>query len=79
MIKPESSTKVVPFAEARSMATPMPFTVELWSLTEEAPERLIGRAASLFLARAVFQAAVTEHAGRRVVLRQGSRLIEESR
>ena len=79
MIKPEGEEKVVAIGAPRVSDAPLPFAVELWTPGAGEPERVIGRAASLFLARAVFAAAVTEHAGRRVVLRRGSRLIDESR
>lgn len=56
----------------------LPYTVELWNLRRTRPERVIGRAASAVLARAIFAAAQSEHLGRRIVLRRGTRVLDES-
>ncbi len=56
----------------------LPYAVELWNLTRTAPERIIARAASATLARAIFAAARTEHLGRKLVLRRGSQVLLES-
>ncbi|MDB5443020.1 MAG: hypothetical protein JWP73_1396 [Phenylobacterium sp.] len=77
MIKGEDDSKIVampaPAAGAR-----LPYTVELWNLPRSEPERIIGRAASAMLGRAIFAAAISEHLGRRIVLRRGSRVLAES-
>jgi hypothetical protein len=52
--------------------------VELWNLPRTAPERVIARAASAPLARAIFAAAETEHLGRKIVLRRGSQVLKET-
>lgn len=77
MIKGEDETRL------SSMTAPptgrsLPYTVELWNLPRTAPERVIGRAASAILARAIYTAALSEHLGRRIVLRRGSQVISES-
>jgi hypothetical protein len=56
----------------------LPYAVELWNLSRTAPERVIARAASLTLARAIFVAAAGEHPGRKVVLRRGAQALQES-
>lgn len=56
----------------------LPYAVELWNLTRTGPERIIGRASSPVLARAIFTAAQSEHLGRRIVLRRGSEILAQS-
>jgi hypothetical protein len=77
MIKGEDESKVVPMAAAPT-GQRLPYTVELWNLPRTAPERVIGRAASAILARAIFVAAQSEHLGRRILLRRGSQVLSES-
>lgn len=77
MIKGEDESKIVPITGAPT-GERLPYTVELWNLTRTEPERVIGRAASATLARAIFVAAQSEHLGRRIVLRRGSQLLSES-
>jgi len=78
MIKGQDDSKIVALGAAVGATSPLPYTVELWNLPRTAPERIIGRAASAILARAIFTAAQSEHLGRRIVLRRGSRLIGET-
>jgi hypothetical protein len=78
MIEGEDDGKIVALGAPVGATSPLPYTVELWNLPRTAPERIIGRAASAVLARAIFTAARTEHLGRRVLLRRGSRIIAES-
>jgi hypothetical protein len=56
----------------------LPFTVELWNLPRTEPERILGRAANLTIARAIFVTAQSEHLGRRIVLRRGLDMVQES-
>ena len=70
-----------PLSEARpSEAEDLPYRVELWRTddTEGAVERILGRAASAQLARAIFNAAAEEHPGRKITLRKGDRIVVES-
>jgi hypothetical protein len=78
MAKLEDEPNVVPLDPAPAVLGDLPYTVELWDLARRAPERVIGRAASMILARAIFTAAQSEHLGRRLVLRRGSRIMLES-
>jgi hypothetical protein len=55
----------------------LPFSVELWRSAEDV-ERVLGLASSAALARAIFRAAVVENPGRRITLRQGQDIIEDS-
>ena len=59
-------------------AQPLPYAVELWNLARTAPERIIARAASATLGRAIFAAASTEHLGRKLVLRRGGQVLQET-
>ena len=78
MIKGEDDSKIVALSASVGAASRLPYTVELWNLPRTAPERVIGRAASAILARAIFAAAQTEHLNRRIVLRRGSQLLAEA-
>jgi hypothetical protein len=78
MIKGEDKSKVVPIGTPAASSENLSYTIELWDLPRSGPERVIGRAASMVLARAIFAAAQTEHLGRRLVLRRGGKVVQES-
>lgn len=73
----QDKDKVVPLP-APGSAGDLPYAVELWDLPRRRPERVIGRAASVVLARAIFAAAEVEHIGRRIVLRRGTKVLAET-
>ena len=55
------------------------YRIELWRDGHgDRIERVLARAASVGLGRAIFKAALTEHPGRRITLRKGNRTIEDS-
>ena len=57
----------------------LPYRVELWHLDgTDKIERVLARAVSFSLARAIFNAAKTEHPERRVTLRKGSKIVADS-
>jgi hypothetical protein len=56
----------------------LPYSVELWDIEKRAVERLLARAASASLARAIFSAAQEEHPDRRLTLSRGERVIAQS-
>lgn len=57
----------------------LPYSIELWGLASgDVVERVLARAASAPLARAIFKAAQTEHPDRRITLRRGARIIADS-
>jgi hypothetical protein len=56
----------------------LPYAVELWNLPRTAPERVIARAASATVAQAIFAAARREHLGRRLVLRRGAQVLQQT-
>lgn len=72
-----SDATVSPISEARP-STELRYAIELWTLPRDQPERVIGRAASVVLARAIFAAAQSEHLGRKVVLRRGGKVLAET-
>jgi hypothetical protein len=78
MIKGEDDSKIVALGAPVGPTSRLPYTVELWNMPRTGRERVIGRAASAVLARAIFVAAQSEHLGRRIVLRRGSQVISEA-
>ena len=57
----------------------LPYRIELWDGADRAViERVLARAFSSQLARAIFKAARTEHPGRRVTLSRGGRILADS-
>jgi hypothetical protein len=57
----------------------LPYRVELWQAGRRgAVERVLGRALTLQLARAIFKAARAEHPERRITLRKGNRIVADS-
>lgn len=78
MTERENQDKVVPLAGAAPAAGGLPYAVELWDMPRVKPERVLGRAASALMARAIFAAARNEHLGRRIVLRRGAKVLAES-
>lgn len=57
----------------------LPYRVELWyDGGGEGVERILARAVSAQLARAIFKAAATEHPGRRITLRKDARIVADS-
>jgi hypothetical protein len=74
----QDQAKIVPLGPTGGPSARLPYTVELWNMPRTAAERVIGRAASAVLARAIFTAAQDEHLGRRIVLRRGTQVLAES-
>ncbi len=65
-------------AAALGAAEELPYAVELWTLTRTQVEQVLGRASSMTLARAIFDAAQTEHLGRRITLRKGGEVLAQA-
>ena len=65
-------------AKPDSKHAKLPYAIELWGVDRQEVERLLARAASAALARAIFSAAREEHPGRRVTLSRGSQMIAET-
>lgn len=66
-------------ATAASQPEELSYRIELWRDGDSSSiERVLARAASAGLARAIFKAAMTEHPGRRITLCKGSRTLADS-
>jgi hypothetical protein len=73
-----SRTSPAAFPPTAGRAARLPYTVELWTLPRTEIERVLGRAANLTIARAIFITAQSEHLGRRIVLRRGGETVQET-
>ncbi len=78
MASSDAESKVVAFGEAEGPEETLPFRVELWDRAREKPERVIGRAATMVLAQAIFTAAQTDFSGERITLTRGSRILMQT-
>ena len=56
----------------------LPYCVELWHAEANKVERVLARALSVQLARAIYTAALTEFPQQRITLRRGSDVILDS-
>jgi hypothetical protein len=56
----------------------LPYRIELWDLQRRRVERVLARAVSAPLARAIFTAARSEHPERHITLRRGGQIIAET-
>ncbi len=70
--------RVVPLGGSTDPGEPLPYAVELWDVARLEPERVLGRAATILLANAVFAAAQADYAGRKLVLKRGDKVLAES-
>jgi hypothetical protein len=61
----------------RSPQQTLPYRVELWD-ADGGERRVLARAASAQLARAIFRAATSEHPEMRITLSRGSQIIADS-
>jgi hypothetical protein len=59
-------------------AEKLPYSIELWDDEARVLERVLARALSAQLARAIFRAAQKEHPEQRILLRRGSRRVADS-
>ena len=58
----------------------LPYRIELWADGDRRGiERVVARAASVQLAHAIFRAVRNEHPGRRITLREGEKIVADSR
>ncbi len=74
----EDDRKIVSFGAMAAQGEKLPYKVELWNLQRSKVEKVLARAASATLGRAIFLAARQEHLGRYITLRRGSKLVAES-
>ena len=59
--------------------TELPFKVEAWSQKGQNIDRLIATATNVLVARAAYAAAVQLYPGQNITLRQGTRVIAETK
>lgn len=76
MSEPESN--VIPLESGAPPEDPLPYTVALREHDLARPDRVIGRAANIVLARAIFAAAQVDFAGKSILLRRGADIIAQS-
>jgi hypothetical protein len=75
----QSKDKISRSGAPSGRANQLPYRVELWHDGAAASvERVLARAVSAQLARAIFKAATNEHPNRRITLRKGSRIVADS-
>ncbi len=74
----EENGNVAPLSGPPLEPDDLPFSVLLYDLPRSGIERVLARAASAGLARAIFVAAQSEHLGRRIALVRGGQVIAES-
>jgi len=77
MSRPRSRVELLE-DDVRAPREPLPFRVVLRGEPEGEADRVIGRAATIALAMAIFQAAKLDFPGRRITLNRGAGVIEES-
>jgi hypothetical protein len=74
---------MMPADESRPLPSEdLPFRIELWRDGDgdgRGIERVVARAASAELAHAIFRAVRSEHPERRIILREGDRIVADSR
>jgi hypothetical protein len=78
MSEGKDQDRIVAIGAHPATSSRLPYTVELWNMGRTAPERVIGRAASVVLARAIFTAAQSEHLGRLIRLKRGAQVLAEA-
>jgi hypothetical protein len=71
--------KILKIRDKAAKRHQLPYLIELWAGEDaDRSERVLARAASAPLARAIFKAALSEHPDRRITLKRGGQLIEDS-
>ncbi len=78
MTPSDAEHKVVALAAAATPDEALPFRVELWDRTHPRPERVIGKAATMILAQAIYQAAQIDFAGQRITLCRGDHILMDT-
>ncbi len=57
----------------------LPYQVTLWAGENGSVQKVLARAVTVILARAIYIAALTENPGRRITLNRGPEIISDSR
>ena len=74
----KDEAEAFPANGVRPSGEELPYDIELWDLPQVQVEKVLARASSAQLARAIFMAAQSEHLGRHIVLRRGKEIIARS-
>jgi hypothetical protein len=78
MTMSEPDSNVSPLESGGAPEDPLPYTVEVGDHDLSRPDKVIGRAANIMLARAIFEAAQKDYAGKPIRLRRGADIIAQS-
>jgi hypothetical protein len=79
MVEKQDKASLVRAAAAAGEQESLPYRIELWhAIDDHVIERVLARACSAPLARAIFKAARTEYPDRRITLSRGKRVVAES-
>ena len=77
MVTGKGQSKVSTLAGPSTKNTKLPYSIELWDAQRKDVERVLARAVSAPLARAIYSAALEEHPERRITLCRGARVIAQ--
>ena len=77
MVSGKGQGKVSALAGPSTNNTKLPYSIELWDAQRKDVERVLARAVSAPLARAIYSAALEEHPERRITLCRGTRVIAQ--
>jgi hypothetical protein len=77
MVSGKGQGKVSVLAGPSTKNTKLPYSIELWDAQRKDVERVLARAVSAPLARAIYSAALEEHPERRITLCRGARVIAQ--
>jgi len=78
MVRSEQGKPKVIALGTSPMSEKLPYRIELWDENGAALERILARAVTASLARAIFKAAQTEYPARVIRLLRGKRVIAQS-
>jgi hypothetical protein len=77
MVSGKGQGKVSALPAPSTKKTKLPYSIELWDAQRKDVERVLARAVSAPLARAIYSAALEEHPERRITLCRGARVIAQ--
>jgi len=74
----ERTAKIARLDGSAPQSEKLPYRIELWDQDARSLERILARALSAQLGRAIFKAAQKEHPEGRILLRRGKRTVADS-